>query len=33
MRKLLDVSKRKQLAHIFGQYFEVDKRFVSKPRT
>ena len=29
VRALLDVSKRKQLAHIFGRYFEVDKSFVS----
>src|SRR3954464_4349976 len=29
VRALLDVSKRKQLAHIFGKYFEVDKSFVS----
>ena len=26
--QLLDVSKRKELAHIFGRYFEVDKSFV-----
>ena len=29
VRALLDVSKRKELAHIFGRYFEVDKSFVS----
>ncbi|HWK29879.1 MAG TPA: LCP family protein [Solirubrobacter sp.] len=29
VRALLDVSKRKELAHIFGKYFEVDKSFVS----
>jgi len=29
VRALLDVSKRKQLAHVFGRYFEVDKSFTS----
>jgi LCP family protein required for cell wall assembly len=29
VRALLDVSKRKQLAHVFGRYFEVDKSFLS----
>ena len=29
VRALLDVSKRKELAHIFGRYFEVDKSFVT----
>ena len=29
IRALLDVSKRKELARIFGRYFEVDKSFVS----
>lgn len=29
VRALLDVSKRKELARIFGRYFEVDKSFVS----
>lgn len=29
VRQLLDVSKRKELAHVFGRYFEVDKSFVS----
>jgi len=28
VRKLLDISKRKSLAHIFGKYFEVDKSFL-----
>jgi LCP family protein required for cell wall assembly len=28
IRQLLDVSKRKKLAHIFGRYFEVDDSFV-----
>jgi polyisoprenyl-teichoic acid--peptidoglycan teichoic acid transferase len=28
VRKLLDVSKRKQLARVFGRYFEVDKSFL-----
>ena len=31
IRALLDVSKRKELARIFGRYFEVDKSFVSAP--
>jgi LCP family protein required for cell wall assembly len=30
VRKLLDVGKRKELAKIFGNYFQVDKSFVSK---
>jgi polyisoprenyl-teichoic acid--peptidoglycan teichoic acid transferase len=30
VRRLLDVGKRKQLARIFGRYFEVDKSFLSK---
>ncbi len=30
VRRLLDVGKRKELARIFGHYFEVDKSFVSK---
>src|SRR3954464_8137879 len=29
VRALLNVSRRKELAHIFGRYFEVDKSFVS----
>jgi LCP family protein required for cell wall assembly len=29
IRALLDVSKRKELARIFGRYFEVDESFVS----
>ena len=29
VRALLDVSKRKELARIFGRYFEVDKSFTS----
>jgi LCP family protein required for cell wall assembly len=29
VRRLLDVSKRKQLARIFGRYFEVDRSFRS----
>lgn len=29
VRALLDVSQRKELARIFGRYFEVDKSFVS----
>jgi LCP family protein required for cell wall assembly len=29
VRRLLDFSKRKQLARIFGRYFEVDKSFLS----
>ena len=30
VRALLDVSKRKELARIFGRYFEVDKSFVER---
>jgi LCP family protein required for cell wall assembly len=30
VRALLDVGKRKELARIFGNYFEVDKSFLSK---
>ena len=29
VRRLLDISKRRQLARIFGQYFQVDKSFRS----
>ncbi len=29
VRQLLDLSKRKQLARIFGRYFEVDKSFLT----